>query len=98
MARHSPLDTVLNDNQRVREITSVAFEAVDINNKGYIGQKELKTLLSSLANDIGKPVPSETEMRDIFEALDRDKSGKISVNDFEILIRSCLESMKETYK
>lgn len=46
-----------------------------------------------IANDMGAEPPTKDDVIEVLEHLDSDKSGKISFDEFKVLIRDVLEAM-----
>ena len=96
MAAASPseIQAILANDERLTEIARAAFEAVDTDGSGFIEEPELKTVMKSVAQDIGMDEPSDSDVRDVFLELDANGDGKISLEEFKVLIRQVLELMK----
>ncbi|XP_070565455.1 ras and EF-hand domain-containing protein homolog isoform X2 [Ptychodera flava] len=60
------------------------FEACDLDGSGYIEEGELANICSEL---------SEEEIHDVFRELDRDKDGRISIQDFSEGFQSVSETL-----
>ena len=59
--------------ERIKQI----FDQFDKNKNGYIDKKELGTLSAALNDPL-----SPAELHDFFKNVDKDKSGKISWDEF----------------
>ena len=59
-----------NENEKIKEL----FEACDLDSSGYIDQYELAAVVNL--------DPHEKELEEIFQQLDQDKDGKISIEEF----------------
>eukprot|EP00419_Tripos_fusus_P089988 CAMPEP_0172862502 /NCGR_PEP_ID=MMETSP1075-20121228/74430_1 /TAXON_ID=2916 /ORGANISM="Ceratium fusus, Strain PA161109" /LENGTH=97 /DNA_ID=CAMNT_0013710853 /DNA_START=30 /DNA_END=323 /DNA_ORIENTATION=- len=88
------IDAILNDKDALREVALAAFDAVDTDGSGAIDAKELKTVMETVAKDMGADQPSDDDVDEVFKELDTDKTGKINVDQFTILIKQVLEGMK----
>ena len=87
------IEQILKDDRKLHEIAKAAFDAVDTAGSGYIEEPELKTVMSSVASDIGMDAPSDSDVKDVFLELDANGDGKISLEEFKVLIRQVLELM-----
>ena len=87
------IQKILTDDRKLHEIAKAAFDAVDTDGSGYIEEPELKTVMSSVASDIGMDSPSDSDVKDVFLELDANGDGKISLEEFKVLIRQVLELM-----
>ncbi len=69
---------ILNDEVKFNEISRAAFDSVDTDKSGEIDAKELGRIMNQLAKETKTAPPSTEEVAEVLEALDEDKSGKIS--------------------
>ena len=86
---------ILNNEKLFTEISRAAFDSVDTDNSGEIDAKELGKIMSQLAKETNTEAPSPDEVKEVLEALDEDRSGKISYEEFKVLIREVLQNMME---
>ena len=95
MAGASPqeIEAILRDDSKLHEIAKAAFDAVDVDGSGFIDEPELKQVMASVAGDIGMDSPSDSDVRDVLKELDANGDGKISLDEFKVLIRQVLELM-----
>lgn len=87
------IQAILSDATKLHDIAKAAFDAVDTDCSGSIEEPELKTVMSSVASDIGMDSPSDNDVRDVFKELDVNGDGKISLEEFKVLIKQVLELM-----
>ena len=73
----------------------MAFDSVDSDKSGQIDASELEKVMAQIATDMGADPPSKEDVLEVLEHLDTDKSGKISFDEFKVLIRDVLEAMLE---
>mmetsp|Transcript_5776 Transcript_5776/g.6423 ORF Transcript_5776/g.6423 Transcript_5776/m.6423 type:complete len:96 (-) Transcript_5776:356-643(-) len=90
----SEIDAILNDDQKLTEVAKAAFDAVDTDGSGYIEHKELKQVMETVAKDIGIGSPSDDDVKEVLKELDQNNDGKISLDEFKVLIKQVLEVMK----
>ncbi|CAG9316981.1 unnamed protein product [Blepharisma stoltei] len=95
MASASPeeIRAILRDDRKLHDIAKAAFDAVDADRSGFIDEPELRTVMCSVANDIGMDTPSDSDVRDVLRELDTNRDGRISLDEFKVLIRQVLELM-----
>ncbi|CAG9313660.1 unnamed protein product [Blepharisma stoltei] len=95
MASASPeeIRAILRDERKLHDIAKAAFDAVDTDRSGFIDEPELRTVMCSVANDIGMDTPSDSDVRDVLRELDTNRDGRISLDEFKVLIRQVLELM-----
>ena len=84
---------ILNDPDKLYEVTKIAFDCVDIDKSGQIDENELEKLLSQISSDMGADPPTKEDVKEVLKYLDTDNSGKIEFKEFEVLIKDVLESM-----
>lgn len=85
---------LLADENAIKEIAEAAFKKVDTDGSGTIDKGELKALMDEASKSIGTSV-SENELNDIYNGLDKNKDGKLTVDEFTVLIKAVLEAMAE---
>ena len=93
MATPAEIQAILKDERKLHEIAKSAFDAVDGDRSGFIDEPELKSVMTSVAQDIGMDAPSDNDVRDVLRELDVNNDGKISLEEFKVLIRQVLEIM-----
>jgi Ca2+-binding EF-hand superfamily protein len=87
---------ILADENKLKEVVKAAFESVDTDGSGFIDAPELKKVMSSVAGDIGMPEPSDNDVIEVMRELDANNDGKISEDEFKVLIKQVLELMLST--
>jgi len=84
---------ILENSELFENVCKAAFVTVDTDNSGEIDANELSTVMKIFAAEANTPVPTQEEVDGILTALDSDKSGKISLDEFKVLIREVLKIM-----
>ena len=84
---------ILDDVDKLHEVTKIAFDSVDIDKSGQIDELELEKVLSQISSDMGADPPTKEDVKEVLKYLDTDNSGKIEFKEFEVLIKDVLESM-----
>jgi Ca2+-binding EF-hand superfamily protein len=87
---------ILSNEKKFTEVAKVAFDSVDTDRSGQIDAAELEKVMVQIASDMGADPPSKEDVQEVLEHLDTDKSGKISFEEFKILIKDVLEAMVES--
>jgi Ca2+-binding EF-hand superfamily protein len=87
------ITAILKDESKLTEIAKAAFESVDTDGSGFIEEAELKVVMSSVARDIGMPEPSDSDVSEVLRELDTNRDGRVSQEEFKVLIRQVLELM-----
>ena len=93
MATPQEIQAILRDERKLHETAKAAFDAVDIDRSGFIDEPELKTVMCSVAGDIGMDQPSDSDVKEVLRELDTNQDGKISLDEFKVLIKQVLELM-----
>jgi Ca2+-binding EF-hand superfamily protein len=86
---------ILSNEKKFTEVARVAFDSVDTDKSGQIDGQELEKVMVQIATDMGADPPTKEDVMEVLEHLDSDKSGKISFEEFKVLIRDVLEAMLE---
>ena len=89
------LKDLIKDEEKIREVARVGFESVDTDKSGYIDSKELGKVMADISKDLGVDPPSPEEIKEVLTHLDTDKSGKIELDEFVVLIKDVLTAMAE---
>ncbi|CAD8046277.1 unnamed protein product [Paramecium sonneborni] len=84
---------ILNDTQRIKKITKIAFNALDEDDSGFLERKELITILNNCADILKIDRPSSEEMDEILKEFDDNGDGRVSENEFLKLIEQVLGIM-----
>ena len=84
---------ILNDENKLNQVTKAAFDEVDKDRSGKIDKSELDKVIEIVCKDMGAVPPTHEECMEVFNHLDLDKSGKIDFNEFKVLIKDVLQSM-----
>lgn len=84
---------ILDDPVKLKEVTKLAFDGVDTDGNGYVDEKELTLLMTAMAGELGIPAPGDKDVKDAFKAMDKDKNGKVTLEEFSVLVRQILELM-----
>ena len=87
------IEELLNDPEQINKIARYAFDGVDIDRSGYVGQSELENLMNSIAIQGGIQAPSKTEVQQTMQVLDQNHDGRISFEEFKVLIVEMLKSL-----
>lgn len=86
---------ILANEKKFTEVAKVAFDSVDTDRSGQIDGAELEKVMVQIATDMGAEAPTKEDVQEVLQHLDTDNSGKISFDEFKVLIKDVLEAMLE---
>ena len=89
----STVQQVLADTNRLRALTTAIFKAVDTDHSGAIDFQELRTAMNFLAERNGFPRPPPSQVEEAMRQLDTNRSGGVDILEFEVFVRSVLQSI-----
>ncbi len=89
------IKAVLNDEEKLKQVSKAAFDSVDTDKSGQIDQNELSKVMEQISGDLGIDPPSADEVKEVLNHLDTDKSGKVDFNEFMVFIKDVLKAMLE---
>lgn len=89
------IDAIINDDEKLMEITKAVFAEVDKDGSGEIDKAELKVAMASVAQQASIEPPSDAQVDEVLKALDTDRSGTIDVNEFKVLIKEVLKALQD---
>ena len=75
---------------KVRVISDMAFDAIDIDRSGQLDRDELGQTLKSVSTEMGISQPTEADIAMLLDKIDQDEDNEISKDEFEFLIISVL--------
>ena len=75
------------DDKTFDEMVETTFKNADLNQNSTIERNELAVLLKSIYGTLGINPPEESEIDQEFNRLDENKDGKLSKEEFKILVR-----------
>ena len=86
---------ILENEEKFNEIAKVAFDNVNSNNSGEIDKQQLGTMINQVFNDLSNELPTQKEIDEIFDYLDKNKKGIITLEEFKVLVKDIIKSMIE---
>ena len=84
---------VLSDPVKLNQVAKMAFDGVDADHSGFVDESELGNLMTTMAAELNIPAPKPNEVKDAFKAMDTDKNGKVTLDEFTVLVKQILELM-----
>ena len=89
------IKAILEDKEKLEEITKISFDSIDKDKSGKIDEAELEKVMSQIAGDMGAEPPTKEDVKHVFTRLDTDNSGLIDYDEFKVLITDVLKAMIE---
>ena len=83
----------LNDPDKMNAVCKAAFDAVDTDGSGFISQTELSAAMNQMSLDAGITQPDNAQIEEAMKALDTNNDGKVSLQEFSVLVRAILEAI-----
>ena len=84
---------ILSNPELLNQVAHAAFIEVDMDESGFISQNELEALMKSIAQQSKVEPPSKQEIQDAMKALDTNNDGKLSFEEFKVLVVSILKGL-----
>lgn len=81
---------ILSDPVKFNKVATEAFKEADMDSRGTIDESELYNALHEFSEEFGINAPSPDDVSNMFTALDKDNSGKLSLYEFKFLIKMIL--------
>ncbi len=77
----------------IAKIAQQAFNIVDSDKNGYVSYEELGECMKAVARKLGTPEPSDDQILQAVGALDTNKDGNISLEEFSVLVEGLLSAI-----
>lgn len=87
------IDILLADPVKMKEVAQAVFNEVDKDHSGQIDLHELRAAMNQVALEANAPIPSETNVTEVLQALDKDGNGTLDVDEFQVLITEVIKSL-----
>ena len=84
---------LLKNDEQVKKICKAAFDEVDTDKSGNIDQKELGALMAKISAEANIDPPTEADVAEAMTALDTNKDGQISLEEFSVLVLEILKAL-----
>ena len=69
------------------------FNSTDIDGSGYIEKKEINKFLTQFAKEQKIDPPSAQDIEETLKRLDKNKDGKLSKDEFQVLVKQIVKEM-----
>ena len=91
--KNAEIIAILKDPKTFSKATEEIFNLLDTNKSGFIEQSEFKNAMIDLAKKLNAPEPSDAEITQSLNSVDKDKDGKISKKELEDIIKTFCDLM-----
>ena len=92
------LESILNDNIKLRDICANAFMKLDADGSGAIDLSEVKDMLQRQADDMLIDQPTQGELDELSNFLDPDGDGEMTFKEFYALVIQFIQFMIKEMK
>ena len=86
---------ILEDEEKLNEITKVAFDNVNTDKSGEISKSQLEAMINQIFTDLSNELPTKKEIDEVFDYLDTNKKGTLNFENFKVLIKDIIKNMIE---
>ena len=90
------LEIILAQEDKIRIVSDLAFDAVDLDGSGFLEKDELAEVMKQVAGDMKVKPPTDGDIDAVLRELDEDYDEKVSKDEFCLLIVSVLRKMLES--
>ena len=89
------LDALLKDEKTFSEVVSAVFASIDKDGSGTLEIEEVEEFIMNVCSEMGiKNAPAKSNIRDVFEELDEDKSKNISKDELAKFLTVLFEEQR----
>lgn len=90
---HSKLQAILDDEDKLQEVSDKSFAKYDTDGSGFIETKEFKKIIEETHAKLGMEPPSPAEIEEMLKGLDADGNEKLDKTEFKEHTRKMLQGM-----
>jgi Ca2+-binding EF-hand superfamily protein len=83
--------SIINDEDKFNEICKNTFEKFDKDKSGFIEANEFVQVMKYFCKENNLNIPTQCDTYDKFKSLDKNKDGKLSLEEFSILIKEIIK-------
>jgi Ca2+-binding EF-hand superfamily protein len=85
------LKKLLKDERQLNTVSGNAFADADTDKSSFIDEKELSKVLTKVSSALNFPKPSTSQIKEVLSSIDRNKDGKVSVQEFVVLVKGIIQ-------
>jgi Ca2+-binding EF-hand superfamily protein len=90
---HSKLQAILDDEDKLQEVSDKSFAKYDTDGSGFIETKEFRKIIGEMYAKLGMAAPSSSEIDSMLGELDADGNEKLDKAEFKEHTRKMLQGM-----
>ena len=90
------LQIILAQQDKIKIVSDLAFDAVDLDGSGYLEKDELSEVMRNVAHEMKVKPPTDGDIDAVLKELDEDYDEKVSKDEFLTLIVQVLKKMLES--
>lgn len=92
------IKSIIADKDTVFKLAKAAFDKIDEDGVGYIERPQLEKILAEVSPEFDFDQSSKEDVDEILREIDSNSDGKISLTEFQVLIKQILNLMAENDK
>lgn len=85
------LRKLLRDERQLNTVVNNAFADADSDKSGFIDEKELGKVLTKVCTALNFPKPSSSSIKEVLSSIDKNKDGKVAVQEFLVLVKGIIQ-------
>mmetsp|Transcript_24258 Transcript_24258/g.21535 ORF Transcript_24258/g.21535 Transcript_24258/m.21535 type:complete len:97 (-) Transcript_24258:64-354(-) len=89
------IENILNDEAKLQETVDYVFNEADKDSNGGIDASEFAKNMKEVYENIGLPIPSDSDISKYMDELDTNKDGKLDKEEFKAYVINMLSRDKE---
>ena len=90
--------SILNDKETIFKLAKAAFDQIDQDKSGFLEKHEQEHVLNQVSPDFDFDPSTKEDVDEILREIDANSDGKISLTEFQILVKQILNLMAENDK
>ena len=90
------LEIILAQQDKIKIVSDLAFDAVDLDGSGYLEKDELSEVMRNVASEMRVKPPTDGDIEAVLKELDEDYDQRVSKDEFLTLIIQVLRKMLES--
>ena len=76
------LEIILSFQDKIKIVSDLAFDAVDLDSSGYLDKEELSEVMKNVAYEMKVKPPTDSDIEAVLKELDENYDEKVSKDEF----------------